>query len=95
MPSRPIKRGDGHGCIFCDRGTDRREKQCALYQQLADILKRNINGGILKLEELIPTEQQICDRFKMSHSTVRRAIKELETDGLIIRIKGRGTFIKQ
>jgi GntR family transcriptional regulator len=71
------------------------ESNVPLYQQLADILKRNINGGILKPEELIPTEQQICDRFEVSRSTVRRAIKELETDGLIIRIKGRGTFIKK
>jgi DNA-binding LacI/PurR family transcriptional regulator len=42
----------------------------------------------------LPTEAQLCERFQVSRSTVRNALKRIEADGLIVRTRGRGTFLR-
>lgn len=46
----------------------------------------------LKLGEVIPAEPVLCKRFRVSRITLRKAIDELVSDGLLIRRQGRGTF---
>lgn len=43
--------------------------------------------------ERIPTERELADRLDLSRATVRRVLNELESEGLIIRHVGRGTFL--
>jgi GntR family transcriptional regulator len=71
------------------------ESGVPLYYQLVGIIKRNIIGKILKPGDPIPSELQICDKYRVSRSTVRQALKALETEGLIIRRRGKGTFIAE
>lgn len=42
---------------------------------------------------LLPSEQQLCIRFKCSRVTAKRALNDLEAEGKIIRKQGRGSFI--
>lgn len=43
----------------------------------------------------VPTEPQLMKRFDVSRTTVRRALRDLETMGLIVRQPGRGSFVSE
>lgn len=66
-----------------------------LYYQLASIIKRGIKANILKPGDQIPTEMEICEKFNISRSTVRRAIRNLEKEGLVYKKQGKGSFIAE
>ena len=40
----------------------------------------------------IPSERELCDEYKVSRPTVRKALQEMEQAGLLVRIHGRGSF---
>lgn len=63
-----------------------------LYSQLMDILIMEIEKDI-KENEQIPSERDICEKYDVSRSTVRQAINELEKEGYIYKIHGKGTFV--
>lgn len=64
-----------------------------LYYQLIDIILEMIEKGNLKPDDKLPSERELCDTYDISRSTVRQAIQELEKDGYIYRIHGKGTFV--
>lgn len=64
-----------------------------LYVQLIEIISSEIDSGVLKSGDLLPSEAQLCSVFKVSRSTVRQAIGELESNGLVVRRRGKGTYI--
>ncbi len=64
------------------------------YVQLVDILKRQITSGELRIGDRLPSESQICNLYKVSPMTVRRAINILSDQGLVAAAQGRGTFVK-
>lgn len=64
-----------------------------LYSQLVGIIKQNISAGVLTIGELLPSEAELCRAFDISRNTVRQAIGELEDAGLVVRKRGKGTFV--
>jgi len=54
-----------------------------LYRQLADLLREPISGGQFAIGSELPKEAQIADHFGVSLITVRQALRELESEGLI------------
>lgn len=54
-----------------------------LYRQLADILREPIESGAYPIGQELPKEADIAERFGISLITVRQALRDLETDGLI------------
>ena len=64
-----------------------------LYAQLVGIIKRNISTGVLAVGALLPSEAELCRCLNISRNTVRQAIGELEDEGLVVRKRGRGTFV--
>ncbi|MCD7852476.1 MAG: GntR family transcriptional regulator, partial [Oscillospiraceae bacterium] len=66
-----------------------------LYSQLVSIVKRNISAGTLSPGDLLPSESELCKTFGISRSTVRQAIGALESEGLVVRKQGRGTFVAE
>ncbi len=66
-----------------------------LYSQLVSIVKRNISAGTLNTGDLLPSEAELCKTFEISRSTVRQAIGALESEGLVVRKQGRGTFVAE
>ncbi|MDA8442949.1 MAG: GntR family transcriptional regulator [Peptococcaceae bacterium] len=64
-----------------------------MYYQLAKLLEGQIRRGELKPGEAIPTETEISARFAISRMTVRRAIAELVTSGMVNAQQGKGTFV--
>jgi GntR family transcriptional regulator len=64
-----------------------------LYQQIKTLMTRELQAGVWRPGEAIPSEIELAARFKVSHGTVRKAIDELATENLLVRRQGRGTFV--
>ena len=64
-----------------------------LYYQLMDIIIEMIEEGKLYENDQLPSERELCKNFDISRSTVRQAIQELEKEGYIYRVHGKGTFV--
>jgi GntR family transcriptional regulator len=65
------------------------------YIQLKEILKGYIENGDWKSGSQIPSEPELCTIFDISRTVVRQALKELTYEGLLVREKGRGTFVAE
>ena len=64
-----------------------------IYVQIEEELKERIFNGEYKEGEAIPSERYLTEMFNVSRMTVRQAITNLVTSGLLYREKGRGTFV--
>lgn len=64
-----------------------------IYAQLANLIRQKIDQKIFNIGEMLPTEKEICDAFSVSRSTIRKAFSLLESEGKIIRKRGKGTFV--
>ena len=64
------------------------------YQQIKDSLRQQIVSGVLKAGASIPHERALAESLQVSRKTTRRAILELTHEGLLRRIRGRGTFVR-
>lgn len=62
----------------------------AVYQGIYQTLKREIDNGTYPYQSFLPSEAELTRRFDCSHSTVRRAIAELTTDGYVQPLHGKG-----
>jgi GntR family transcriptional regulator len=72
-----------------------RRSPIPFYFQLTELLTREIETGRWAAGERLPSEPAICKQFGVSRTTVRQALAALESDGLIRREKGRGTFVAE
>lgn len=66
-----------------------------LYRRIADDLRRNVESGELAQGTQLPTEDQLMASYHASRNTVRGALKELTTGGLVYTLHGKGTFVSQ
>ncbi|MDG4820161.1 GntR family transcriptional regulator [Micromonospora sp. WMMD956] len=65
-----------------------------LYQQLASMLRGQIQSGELAPGDRFPTEGELSDRYDTSRNTVRLALDVLRNEGLIVSQRGRGSFVR-
>ena len=72
-----------------------RQNYRKLYVQLYDIMKKKIEDKEWTFGFRIPNEQDLCDDFSVSRTTVRSAILELVRQGYLTRQQGRGTFVSK
>jgi len=78
--------------MFDDFRLDKKSR-LPYYYQVYNYLLRKINSFELTEGKQIPNEMILCDIFKVSRTTVREALRELEANGYISRGRGQGTFI--
>lgn len=64
-----------------------------LYIQIAEGLIAQIESGALCPGEQLPPERELSENFGVTRMTLRRALRVLEVQGLIIRKHGIGTFV--
>lgn len=63
------------------------------YYQLKEILKGLIEESILSEGEQIPSENELCQKYEVSRTVVRQAINEMVYEGLLVRKRGKGTYV--
>ena len=66
-----------------------------LYYQLDTILRKRIASDELARGDLLPSEEALAKEYNLSRITVRQALSSLESDGLIVRKRGKGTFVSK
>ncbi|MBT3318293.1 MAG: GntR family transcriptional regulator [Clostridia bacterium] len=64
-----------------------------LYEQLISFIKSDIDNGLLNVGDLLPSENEFCERYDISRPTVRQALSALEEQGLVVRMRGKGSFV--
>ena len=64
-----------------------------LYQQLAAVIRRQIESGKLLPNRPIPSELQLQQTYDVSRDTARHALKMLREAGLVVTVQGKGTFV--
>lgn len=65
-----------------------------VYVQVANILKERIERGELLPDRPVPSEAQLQQEFGVARATARKSIGLLREEGLVITIKGRGSYVK-
>jgi len=63
------------------------------YFQLKEIIKNLIEENVMSEGEQIPSEHEMCQTYGVSRTVVRQAIIEMVNEGLLVRRKGKGTFV--
>jgi DNA-binding GntR family transcriptional regulator len=66
----------------------------AVFRQLADLLRDRIASGDLAPGEPLPSELRLAQEYGISRTTVRQAIGQLRTEGLVTVDRPRGTFVR-
>jgi len=64
-----------------------------LYHQVKQLLLARVRAEDLAPGSRVPGDHELCRALGVSRSVVRQALAELETEGVVERVKGRGTFV--
>jgi GntR family histidine utilization transcriptional repressor len=63
------------------------------YQQLKDFIIEQISSGKLQPSDRVPSENDLVETKNVSRMTANRALRELNDEGYVERVAGRGTFV--
>lgn len=63
-----------------------------IYEQIQDGLKRLIITGAIAPDEKMPSVRELASQLAINPNTIAKAIRELEQEGYIYTITGRGSF---
>jgi Predicted transcriptional regulators len=64
-----------------------------IYEQIASQLKSFIIAGVLKENEILPSIRSLAKELRISVITTQRAYEELEKDGFIVTVPGKGCYV--
>jgi GntR family transcriptional regulator len=64
------------------------------YRQIASMLREAISSGQIEAGERLPSEAALIDHFGVARMTVRQAVQELRSEGLVTSEHGRGVFVR-
>lgn len=66
-----------------------------LYQQIKDTLRAGILNGQYPPHSRVPSESELQEMFEVSRITIRQALGDLQKEGLIFKVHGKGSFVSQ
>jgi GntR family transcriptional regulator len=64
-----------------------------IYEQLVEKMKELIMNEVLKADEQLPSVRTLATELAINPNTIQKAYRELETQGFIYSIKGKGSFV--
>ncbi len=64
-----------------------------IYEQLRDGIRRLILSGVLAEGSKLPSVRELASRLAINPNTIQRAYRELEAEGCICSVPGRGSFV--
>ncbi len=63
-----------------------------IYEQIKDGLRRLILSGIIRQDEKLPSVRELAGQLAINPNTIQKAYRELEQQGFIYTVSGRGSF---
>lgn len=66
-----------------------------IYEQVKDSLRRLIVSGALSPDEKLPSVRELASQLVINPNTIQRAYRELEHEGYIVSVPGKGSFARQ
>ncbi|MCD6450370.1 MAG: GntR family transcriptional regulator [Thermotogaceae bacterium] len=79
--------------VWPDRVLIDKKSPVPLFFQIAEKIKKMIMEGKIKPGDKLPPEEELCRIFDVSRTTIRNAMNQLVIEGILIRKKGKGTFV--
>ena len=64
-----------------------------IYEQIRENLLKLITTGVLPPNEKLPSVRELAADLAINPNTIQRAYRELENEGYIYKVSGRGTFV--
>lgn len=65
------------------------------YQQIKDNVRQLVVSGALKKDEKLPSVRDMAASLAINPNTIQRAYRELENEGYIYTLSGKGTFVAE
>ena len=65
-----------------------------IYEQIVERVKNLIFTGVLEDGEQLPSVRNLALELSINPNTIQRAYTELEREGVIVCVKGRGNFVR-
>ena len=66
-----------------------------IYEQVKDGIRKLAYSGMIGPDEKLPSVRELASKLAINPNTISKAYKELEQEGFIYTLTGRGTFINQ
>jgi len=79
--------------VTIDGSRIERDARLPYYEQLKQLILREIARDGLEPGHLMPSEAEMCQRYGVSRTVVRQAVGELVNEGVLQRMRGKGTFV--
>ena len=67
----------------------------SIYEQVTENVKRLVFTGILKTDDKLPSVRELSKTLTVNPNTVQKAYRELERQGVIYTVAGRGCFVAE
>jgi GntR family transcriptional regulator len=65
----------------------------SIYTQIADQFRKQIRAGVLAPGEKLPSVRELAAELAINPNTIQRAYRELEAEGYIASVSGKGSFV--
>ena len=66
-----------------------------IYEQLRDGFRQLILSGVLPADAKMPSVRELAGQLAINPNTIQRAYRELEAEGYICSVPGRGSFVRE
>lgn len=70
------------------------ENKLPVYIRIKKYIEEKIKDGSWVAHHRLPPEEELCEQFQVSRGTVRQALNELCHEGRILKVRGKGTFVR-
>ena len=64
-----------------------------IYEQIKDSIRRLVISGAMGINEQLPSVRSLAVKLSINPNTIQRAYNELENDGYIYSVPGKGNFV--
>jgi GntR family transcriptional regulator len=93
LSGRPYNLTSGRHANSFENLTVHRDSVVPYYEQLKQVILRQIELGEYGPGDLLPSEHEMCDKYQVSRTVVRQALGELVNEGRLYRMRGKGTYV--
>ena len=66
-----------------------------IYEQVRDGFRQLILSGVLTADSKLPSVRELAGELAINPNTIQRAYRELEQEGYIVSVPGKGSFVRQ